>query len=188
MKILFDMDYMTLDYLRRGGREDNRQLIEDFKQYMRARGRKRKSYMRDNYYEDDYNMDYYDDPHSRHNWYGGYMRSKESMYDSMDHFNEQEAKELVAEMYHTELGRKHTGEKFSLRKAEEICEKYKDQFVFKPTPEDIYVAINATYHDLHSLFKSWFGSNTDDKIILTAITFWFKDEDYQGNKILHYFE
>ena len=73
-------------------------------------------------------------------------------------------------------------------KAKEVFEKYKDHFVVKATPCDVYVAINAFYHDLCKVLKSWFGSNIDEKVILLAITFWFKDDDYQGNKLMNYFE
>ena len=56
------------------------------------------------------------------------------------------------------------------------------------TPCDIYVAINAQYHDYATLYKSWFGDNIDTKIIESAIIFWFKDEDYhEGSKIVNYF-
>ena len=50
-----------------------------------------------------------------------YMRN--SM--SREHFTESEAKYLVADMYHTENGRKYSGEKFDMYKAKEICERYR---------------------------------------------------------------
>ena len=58
----------------------------------------------------------------------------------------------------------------------------------KASPCDVYIAINAFYHDLGSVLKTWFGSNIDEKVIILAITFWFKDDDYQGNKLMDYFE
>lgn len=55
--------------------------------------------------------------------------------------------------------------------------------------EDVYVAINAQYHDYCELFKAWFGDNIDTKIIESAINFWFKDDDYKGGcKIWKYFK
>jgi hypothetical protein len=57
------------------------------------------------------------------------------------------------------------------------------------TPCDIYVAINAQYHDYAELFKNWFNDNIDQKIIESAIVFWFKDVDYKaGNKVVEYFK
>ena len=48
--------------------------------------------------------------------------------------------------------------------------------------------INAQYHDYCELFKAWFGDNIDNKIIESAINFWFKDDDYKGgSKVWKYF-
>ena len=75
-----------------------------------------------------------------------------------------------------------------MHKAKEVFEKHKNHFVVDATPCDVYVAINAFYHDLGPTMKQWFGSNIDDKVIMLAIAFWFKDDDYQGNKLMNYFE
>jgi hypothetical protein len=74
-----------------------------------------------------------------------------------------------------------------MHKAEEVFEKYKDHFVVKATPYEVYIAINAFYHDFSNLLRTWFGSTLEEKIIMLAITFWFKDDDYQGNKLMDYF-
>lgn len=104
------------------------------------------------------------------------------------HFNEQYAKYLVSEMYHIENGRKHVGEKFDMMKAKEIHERYRGIIPNDVTIADVYVAINAQYHDYEELFKSWFGNNIDLKIIESAIIFWFKDSDYtKGFKLAEYF-
>jgi hypothetical protein len=106
-----------------------------------------------------------------------------------DHFNEPYAKFIVSEMHHIESGRKHTGEKFDYTKAKEVYEKYKSMIPMDTTICDIYVAINAQYHDYAQLFKTWFGSNIDNKIIESAIVFWFKDTDYtKGSKVWNYFK
>lgn len=183
-------DYMLLEYLKNQGLQGSEyEMLDEFKQYMRARGRKgmRGAKRHKDYHYDD--MDYI-----RHDWdmsdYEDEHRAKGYMRDSREdgHFSEIEAKELVADMFHYEMTRRHTGEHFDMQKAEEVYKKHKDEFMHKVSPEDVYVAINATYHDFCGLFKSWFGSNVDDKIIMMAITFWFKDDDYQGNKLMHYFE
>lgn len=54
-------------------------------------------------------------------------------------------------------------------------------------PCDVYVAINAQYHDYCKLFDSWFGGNIDNKVFESAITFWFKDVDFDGDKVWEYF-
>lgn len=51
----------------------------------------------------------------------------------------------------------------------------------------ITVAINAQYHDYAKLFEEWFGGNIDNKVFESAITFWFKDVDFDGDKVWEYF-
>ena len=176
-------DYMLLEYLRnKGMQDDGHQLIKDFKKYMQARGKRMPRGMREMEYPMEYN---------RHDWDMNYEDSYNTRYAkqySDGSFNEFEAKEIVSEMYHYDGDRRHTGEHFDMHKAKEVFSKYKDSFVAKSSPEEVYIAINAFYHDFCKILKSWFGSNIDEKIILLAITFWFKDDDYQGNKIMNYFE
>lgn len=112
-----------------------------------------------------------------------YMRN--SM--SGEHFTESEAKYLVADMYHTENGRKYSGEKFDMHKAKEICERYRGILPTSVTVADVYVAINSQYHDYAELFKNWFGDGIEQKIVESAIVFWFKDADCKAeNKVVEY--
>lgn len=115
-----------------------------------------------------------------------YMRH--SMNDG-DHFSDSEARYIVADMYHTEKGKRHSGEKYDMHKAKEVCERYKGILPHTTTPADVYVALNSQYHDYAELFKNWFGENIDQKIVESAIVFWFKDADCKvENKILEYFK
>ena len=181
-------DYMLLEYLRNhpSMRKDEHELVDEFKDYMRAKNRRsmRGSRRHKDYFED-MEHDYYEWDRDFENIHRakGYMR--DAMHD--DSIDEYEAKEIVSNMFHYDNNKRITGEYFTMKKAEEVIMKYKEHFASKATPEDVYIAINATYHDLCGLFKTWFGPNIDDKIILLAITFWFKDDDYQGNKIMDYF-
>lgn len=68
-------------------------------------------------------------------------------------------------------------------KAHEICERYKEVLPNDVEPCDVYVAINAQYHDYAKLFEEWFGGNIDNKVFESAITFWFKDVDFDGDKV-----
>lgn len=53
---------------------------------------------------------------------------------------------------------------------------------------DVYVAINAQYHDYCELFEKWFGKgNFDDMIFESAINFWFDDVDFGEDKLWKYF-
>lgn len=103
------------------------------------------------------------------------------------HFNEYEAKEVVEQMYHVKDNKKYIGEKYDMNKAHEICERYKEVLPNDVEPCDVYVAINAQYHDYAKLFEEWFGGNIDNKVFESAITFWFKDVDFDGDKIWEYF-
>lgn len=103
-------------------------------------------------------------------------------------FEKEEAKELVEEMYHTESGKVYKGEFFTLEDAKEVKKRYRG--IIPPSVEecDIYVAINAQYHDYINLFKTWFTSNISHKIVESALIFWFQDEDYEGAmKLKEYF-
>lgn len=115
-----------------------------------------------------------------------------NMYRNMSRNNgyidESYAKHIVSQMYHISNGRKHVGEKYDMHKAKEIKERYNGTIPSQYSLEDVYIAINAQYHDYCELFKNWFGDNIDNKIIESAIVFWFKDVDYtDGSKIVNYF-
>lgn len=103
------------------------------------------------------------------------------------HFNEYEAKEVVEQMYHVKDNKKYIGEKYDMNKAREICERYKEVLPNDVEPCDVYVAINAQYHDYAKLFEEWFGGNIDNKVFESAITFWFKNVDFDGDKVWEYF-
>lgn len=116
------------------------------------------------------------------------MRYMRHSMNEGGHFDESEAKYLVATMYHTENGRKYTGEKFDMHKAKEICERYRGILPTSVTPADVYVAINSQYHDYAELFKNWFGNDIEQKVVESAIVFWFKDADAKSeNKLMEYF-
>ena len=178
-------DYMLLEYLKnRGKHDDDYRKLDEFNDYMRAKGR-----MRGSRRHKDYQWE--EEPYNRHDWDDYPMiHHMRSYRDNMPEgtFDEFEAKEIVSEMYHYEGDHRHTGEHFDMHKAKEVYEKYKSTLVVKASPCDVYVAINAFYHDLSKVLKMWFGTNIDEKVILLAITFWFKDDDYQGNKLMDYFE
>lgn len=42
-------------------------------------------------------------------------------------------------------------------------------------------------HDYAELFKNWFGDGIEQKIVESAIVFWFKDADCKAeNKVVEY--
>lgn len=120
--------------------------------------------------------------------HNGYHNSYRGIsYMQNGHIDESHAKDIVSQMYHITNGKKYIGEKYDMHKAKEVLDKYNGSI--QAELADVYVALNAQYHDYCDLYKSWFGSNIDNKIIESAITFWFKDVDYNGgNKVHKYFE
>lgn len=116
-----------------------------------------------------------------------YRRKSGGYNDDGYHFDEYEAKEVVEQMYHVKDNKKYIGEKYDMNKAHEICERYKEVLPNDVEPCDVYVAINAQYHDYAKLFEEWFGGNIDNKVFESAITFWFKDVDFDGDKVWEYF-
>lgn len=104
--------------------------------------------------------------------------------NNTDHFN---LYKIVEQMYHVKDNKKYIGEKYDMNKAHEICERYKEVLPNDVEPCDVYVAINAQYHDYAKLFEEWFGGNIDNKVFESAITFWFKDVDFDGDKVWEYF-
>ena len=207
------MDRLMIEYLRNrgmGGMND-KEFMDKFHQFVSTYRRDSLGYKEDSFipmenkmnssrrrrqhkpmeYMEDFNSeDSLFDKYNRHNWDNDFYKAFNYMRDSMndgEHFNEHEAKYLVEDMYHMEAGKKISGEKFDLNKAQEIYNRYKSILPMDTTVADLYVAINAHYHDNISLFKNWFGTNADHKIIESAIMFWFKDDDYKsGNKVAEY--
>ena len=108
-------------------------------------------------------------------------KTREVINQDNTHMSEMEARELVSKMYHVEGGRKYVGEKFDMYKAKEVCERYRGILPVSVTTCDVYAAINSQYHNYAVLFKSWFGNDIEQKIIESAIVYWFKDDD-QMNK------
>lgn len=85
-------------------------------------------------------------------------------------------------------GKKYIGEKYDMQKAHEVCSKFKDKLEDEVEVADVYVAINAQYHDYCELFEKWFGKgNFDEMVFESAIAFWFDDVDFGEDKLWKYF-
>lgn len=194
-------ELMLMEYLKKQG-IDEQGFMDKFKEFMvnhnrgsYNRGSSRTSFNRGHYPEGLEPFEGWD----RHitgkkdfmsDFNRGDIRMDRGMSDeySNEHFIPSEAQYIVSEMYHTENGRRYTGEKYDFEKAKEVCERYRGFLPSTVTPVDVYVAINAQYHDYVNLFKSWFGDRIDHKVIESAIVFWFKDEDNPGTaKLVNYF-
>lgn len=107
-----------------------------------------------------------------------------------DYSKEEEAKHIVSKLWSIDnKGRKCVGEKYSMSTSKEVYNNYKGVLPQSVTYVDVYMAINTQYHDYHCLYKTWFGENTNHQIIESAISYWFKDVDYnKGCKIQDYYK
>nr|UVX76428.1 MAG: hypothetical protein [Bacteriophage sp.]UWG28563.1 MAG: hypothetical protein [Bacteriophage sp.] len=173
-----------------GRRGSGRGILDEFREFLDARGgrgRGGRGGMRNRIGYDTY--DTYGRPNRKNDQEEKILTMLMSGgYNSDDyHFDEHEAKEVVEQMYHVKDNKKYVGEKYDMNKAHEICERYKEVLPDDVEPCDVYVAINAQYHDYCKLFDSWFGGNIDNKVFESAITFWFKDVDFDGDKVWEYF-
>lgn len=60
-----------------------------------------------------------------------------------------------------------------------------NQFILGNSDPLLYPSEKMTNYA--KLFEEWFGGNIDNKVFESAITFWFKDVDFDGDKVWEYF-
>lgn len=91
----------------------------------------------------------------------------------------------------SEIGNKITSPMFTPIDVRKLYDKKFKSINSNITFWDVYVALNAQYHDNIELYKEWFGEdnieNIKDKIIESAIVNWFEDEDAGIEKVWNYF-
>lgn len=108
------------------------------------------------------------------------------------HFNEPYAIYQVSQMYHTNnKGVKIDTPLFSIENAKKIYDRRIRPLNKDVTMWDVYVALNAQYHDNIDLYEKWFSNANDseieEKIIEATIANWFEDEDASSDKVWEYF-
>lgn len=60
------------------------------------------------------------------------------------------------------------------------------QFILGNSDPLLYPSEKMT-NSIDEQFEEWFGGNIDNKVFESAITFWFKDVDFDGDKVWEYF-
>ena len=108
------------------------------------------------------------------------------------HFTEPYALYQVSQMYHTNnKGIKIDAPLFSIEATKKIYDRRIRPLNKDATMWDVYVALNAQYHDNINLYEKWFPNATnneiEDKIIEATISNWFEDEDASSDKVWEYF-
>lgn len=61
-----------------------------------------------------------------------------------------------------------------------------NQFILGSSDPLLYPSEKMT-NSIDEQFEEWFGGNIDNKVFESAITFWFKDVDFDGDKVWEYF-
>lgn len=127
--------------------------------------------------------------------------SEESLFEIMKdfhekligkHFTEPYALYQVSQMYHTNnKGIKIDAPLFSIEATKKIYDRRIRPLNKDVTIWDVYVALNAQYHDNINLYEKWFPNATnneiEDKIVEATINNWFEDEDASSDKVWEYF-
>lgn len=108
------------------------------------------------------------------------------------HFTEPYALYQVSQMYHTNnKGIKIDAPLFSIEATKKIYDRRIRPLNKDVTIWDVYVALNAQYHDNINLYEKWFPNATnneiEDKIVEATISNWFEDEDASSDKVWEYF-
>ena len=109
-----------------------------------------------------------------------------------EHFNEPYAEWQVEHMYHTDKnGHKIHKPWFTMSEAKSVYDKKIKGLNKDITICDVYVALNAQYHDNINLYEKWFPQANEDEleaiIIESTINDWFDDEDASAEKVWRYF-
>lgn len=61
-----------------------------------------------------------------------------------------------------------------------------NQFILGSSDPLLYPSEKMT-NSIDEQIEEWFGGNIDNKVFESAITFWFKDVDFDGDKVWEYF-
>ena len=98
----------------------------------------------------------------------------------------------VEQMYHTDKnGHKIHKPWFTMVEAKAIHDRKIKGINKDITVCDVYVALNAQYHDNINLYEKWFPQADEDEleaiIIESTIVDWFEDEDASSEKVWRYF-
>lgn len=100
------------------------------------------------------------------------------------HYNECFARMDVAAMRHKGKAGEHKGEHWNM---EQVATAIKGMSIPGNTNIwDVYVALNANWHDKEIKFTEWFDHDAEKKIIEDAINFYFLDDDAPEGKVWIY--
>lgn len=113
----------------------------------------------------------------------------EMMYGK--HFDKEYAEWQVDHMYHIgDDGREYKGERWSLKDTNGVMQKYRGRIPGEYNEYDVYVALNAQWHDTICTAKRHFSTieEAESYVIDEAVAVWFNDQDWPSHdKVWRYF-
>lgn len=122
--------------------------------------------------------------------YWDIMRKTHEMMYGM-HFDKEYAEWQVDHMYHIgDDGREYKGERWSLKDTSGVMQKYRGRIPGEYNEYDVYVALNAQWHDTICTAKRHFSTIEDAEayVIDEAVAVWFNDQDWPSHdKVWRYF-
>lgn len=106
------------------------------------------------------------------------------------HFDKQYAVWQVDGMSHKgDDGKVYEGEHWSIEDTNAVLAKYRSRIPSAYNEWDVYVALNAHYHDYCAWARRKFPNDYESVIIEMAIAFWFNDDDWGSTtKVWDYFD
>lgn len=122
--------------------------------------------------------------------YWDIMRKTHEMMYGM-HFDKEYAEWQVDHMYHIgDDGREYKGERWSLKDTSGVMQKYRGRIPGEYNEYDVYVALNAQWHDTICTAKRHFSTieEAESYVIDEAVAVWFNDQDWPSHdKVWRYF-
>lgn len=122
--------------------------------------------------------------------YWDIMRKTHEMMYGM-HFDKEYAEWQVDHMYHIgDDGREYKGERWSLKDTSGVMQKYRGRIPGEYNEYDVYVALNAQWHDTICTAKRHFSTieEAEAYVIDEAVAVWFNDQDWPSHdKVWRYF-
>lgn len=122
--------------------------------------------------------------------YWDIMRKTHEMMYGM-HFDSAYAEWQVDHMYHIgDDGREYKGERWSLKDTNGVAQKYRGRIPGEYNEYDVYVALNAQWHDTICTAKRHFSTieEAEAYVIDEAVAVWFNDQDWPSHdKVWRYF-
>lgn len=135
------------------------------------------------------------DGKGKHGDEDGFMEMIREIHEKVKgkHFDEMHGEMQVEKMQHMdEKGNKIRHHLFTFEDAKKVYDRKVRSMGRDISPWDVYVALNAQYHDNACLYKKWFPNINEEemkeKVVEATICNWFSEDDSKEDKVWNYFK